>query len=325
MTAMAIAAARPRRVPSSAALAFAGVVLLGGVNAVAVRVALAELAPLWTATLRFGIAALVLLVVACLTRTPLPRGRALTGSVLYGAIGFAGAFGCIHWALVSVPPADTQTILALVPLLTFGLAVGLGLERYRAASLAGGLIAFAGIALIFGERLGGGTSAIPLLAAVAGAACMAGGNVVVKRFPGCHPVANNAVAMTVGAGILLVASLLAGEAPTIPRDPQTWLAIGYLSLAGSVAVFTLFVHVVHRWTASSASYVMLLMPLVTIALASVLTGEAVTPSFVAGCALVLAGVYLGAIRRHGHPRAVAPRPAPAPAADQPRASQPGCA
>ena len=66
------------------------------------------------------------------TRTPLPRGRALTGSVLYGAFGFAGAFGCIHWALVRVPPADTQTILALVPLLTFLFAVGSGLERFRA-------------------------------------------------------------------------------------------------------------------------------------------------------------------------------------------------
>ena len=193
MTAMAQLA------PSSAAPAFVGVVLLGGVNAVAVRVAIGELGPLWSATLRFGIAAIVLLSIAGLTRMPLPRGRALAGSCLYGALGFAGAFGCIHWALVRVPPADTQTVLALVPLLTFLFAVGAGLEPFRAASLVGGLVAFSGIAVIFGERLGAATPLPPLLAAVAGAACMAGGNVVVKRFPGSHPVASNAVAMTVGA------------------------------------------------------------------------------------------------------------------------------
>ncbi len=153
-----IVAAAPRVMPVGApGLAFLGVVLLGGVNAVAVRIADGELAPLWGATLRFGIAAGVLLVIVALTRTPLPRGRALTGSVLYGAIGFAAAFGCIHWALARVPPASAQTILALVPLLTFLFAVTQGLERFRAASLVGALVAFAGIAVIFGERLGTAT------------------------------------------------------------------------------------------------------------------------------------------------------------------------
>ena len=310
-----------RLAPSSAGLAFGGVVLLGGVNAVAVRVALGELGPLWTAALRFGIAAAVLLVVVLVTRTPWPRGRAITGSALYGAIGFAGAFGCIHWALVRVPPADTQTILALVPLLTFGFAVASGLESFRAASLAGGLVAFAGIAVIFGERLSTDTPLPALVAAVAGAACMAGGNIVVKRFPGCHPLANNAVAMTVGAGILVAASILTGESQRIPQDPRTWAAVAYVALAGSAAVFTLFVHVVHRWTASSASYVMLLMPLVTIIVAAAITGDAISAPFVAGSALVLAGVYLGAIRR----RPGTPRPVQAAAVTRRPSSQPGCA
>lgn len=310
-----------RLAPSSAGPAFGGVVVLGGVNAVAVRVALGELGPLWTAALRFGIAAAVLVVLVLATRTPWPRGRALTGSVLYGAIGFAGAFGCIHWALVRVPPADTQTILALVPLLTFGFAVGSGLERFRAASLVGGLVAFSGIGLIFGERLSADTPLPALVAAVAGAACMAGGNIVVKRFPGCHPVANNAVAMTVGAGILVASSVLTGESQRVPQDPRTWVAITYVALAGSAAVFTLFVHVVHRWTASSASYVMLLMPLVTIVVAAAITGDAVSAPFVVGSALVLAGVYLGAIRR----RTPTPRPVQAAAATHRPSSQPGCA
>ncbi len=275
-------------------LAFVGVVLLGGVNAVAVRIANDELAPLWGASLRFGIAAGVLLLIVALSRTPLPRGRALTGSVLYGAVGFAGAFGCIHWALVLVPPASAQTILALVPLLTFLFAVAQGLERFRAASLVGALVAFVGIAVIFGERLGTATPLPALVAVVAGATCMAQSTIIVKQFPKCHPLANNAVAMTIGALLLLGASVLTGEARVLPTDARTWGAVAYVSIAGTAAVFSLFVYVVQRWTASATSYVMLVMPLVTMVVAWLLLAQPITSASLAGGALVLAGVYIGA-------------------------------
>jgi drug/metabolite transporter (DMT)-like permease len=267
-------------------------------NAVAVRIANEQLDPLWTGTLRFGIAAAVLLVIVALTRTPLPRGAALTGSLLYGTVGIAGAFGCIHWALVRVPPASAQTILALVPLLTLLLAAGQRLERLRAASLAGAIVAVAGVLLIFGERLGAATPLPSLLAMLVAAACMAESNVIVKRFPMSHPVAHNAIAMCVGAAILLGASLVTGQRHSLPTDARTWAAVGYVSLAGSVAVFSLFLIVVQRWTASASSYVMLLMPLVTVLAASVLTGAAITPAFLAGGALVLAGVHVGTLRRY---------------------------
>ena len=73
---------------------------------------------------------------------------------------------------------------------------------------------------------------------------MAESNIIVKRYPKCHPVANNAVAMTVGAAVLLTASFVTGEAHALPTDARTWGAVAYVSLAGSVAVFSLFVYVV---------------------------------------------------------------------------------
>ena len=172
-----------------------------------------------------------------------------------------------------MPPADAQTILALVPLLTYLFAVALGLERFRPASLAGALVAFAGIAVIFAERLGTATPLPALAAVVVGAACMAASNIIVKRYPRAHPVAHNAVAMTVGAALLLAASLATGEAPR-PADRREDLGCrGVLSLGGAVAVFSLFVYVMGRWTASAASHVMLLMPLVTVAAAVAFRGR----------------------------------------------------
>lgn len=323
------ALAAERRPPDpSVGLTFAGVVLLGGGNAVAVRIANQELAPLWDATLRFGLAAVVLMAAVVATRTPWPSGRALTGSVLYGIVGFALAFGCVHWALVRVPPGQVQTTLALVPLLTLLLAVAQGLETFRLAGLAGALIAFAGIAVVFGEQLAAATPAVPLVVVVLGAAFLAESNVIMKRYPKCHPIANNAVAMAVGSVALLGASLAAGEPRVAPADPQTWGAVAYVAIGGSVGVFTLFVHLVGRVTASAASHVMLLMPIVTIVAASVVTGDAITPPLVAGAVLVLGGVYVGAVGR--------PRRSPTPVATGSAVSQtaartvlpetqPGCA
>ncbi len=277
--------------------AFLAIVVVGGGNGIAVRFSDHELAPFWGATLRFGIAAFVLLAIVGLRRVPLPRGAALTGSLLYGLFGFAGAFGFIYWGLVAAPAGLAQVILALVPLLTFLFAVGQGLEHFRPQSLAGAVIALVGIAVVFGERLGSGVPIASMLALLAAAACMAESNVIVKRFPKCHPVANNAIAMTTGAALLFALSLVAGEAHVMPTGAQTWVALLYVSLAGSVVVFSLFLYVIERWTASATSYVMLLMPLVAVVLAAPLLGESITPAFVVGGAFVLAGVYVGAFAR----------------------------
>lgn len=319
---------------SSTAIALLAIVLIGGLNGVAIRISNRELAPFWGGTLRFGIAALALFGVVALRRVPLPRGPALTGSILYGALGFGAAFALIYWALVQAPAGLAQVILALVPLLTFLFAVGQGQEPFRVQGLAGALLALLGIGIVFAERLGTALPLASMLAVLAAAACIAESNVVVKRFPRCHPVANNAIAMATGGAILLLASLVAAEPRRLPADPSTVAAVGYISLAGSVVVFSLFLFVIARWTASASSYVMLLMPLVAVVAAAILLGESVTPAFLVGGALVLAGVYLGsfapAIRVSGgrliltRPPRLAPRLAVATGGSS-APSQPGCA
>ena len=58
-----------------------------------------------------------------LLRLPLPRGRALLGACVYGALIFGGAFSFTYFALVRIHAGLGQTILALVPLATLLLAV----------------------------------------------------------------------------------------------------------------------------------------------------------------------------------------------------------
>jgi drug/metabolite transporter (DMT)-like permease len=97
--------------------------LLAGGNAVGVRFSNRELDPLWGAGLRFALAAGILLAVMAALRLALPRGRALTGALLYGALNFGAAFALAYYGLVRVHAGLGQTLLALVPLVTLLLAV----------------------------------------------------------------------------------------------------------------------------------------------------------------------------------------------------------
>lgn len=101
--------------------------------------------------------------------------------------------------------------------------------------------------------------------------------------------------MLVGAGVLLPISLFIGERWVLPTQQDTWTAMVYLVLAGSVAVFWLYVLVLRRWTASAASFEFLLIPLATIPFSALLTDEVITPIMLLGGAVILAGVYFGAL------------------------------
>jgi drug/metabolite transporter (DMT)-like permease len=241
-------------------------------------------------------------------RLALPRGRALVGAVLYGAIIFGAAFALAYYALVRIHAGLGQTILALVPLATLLLAVAQRQERLHRAAVAGTLLAFAGVALISGlsER-----DAVPLLSVIAslGAVlCFAEGTVVVRRFPPVHPVTQNALGMTAGAAILVAASLLVGETVAAPERAATWLALAYTVVIGSGVVFVLYVIVIRLWSASRAAYSFVITPIVTVLLSAWLDDEPITAALVVGGALVLAGVYVGALR----PASLEAHPAPAP-------------
>jgi drug/metabolite transporter (DMT)-like permease len=109
-------------------------------------------------------------------------------------------------------------------------------------------------------------------------------------------VTMNAVGMTAGAALLLAAALFANEPLELPDRLETWAAIAYLVVIGSVVVFLLYLVVLRYWAASRASYGFVIIPFVTLALSGWLDNEPVGVGLVVGGILVMAGVYVGALR-----------------------------
>lgn len=275
--------------------AFAGAVLIGGGNFLAVKLSNEELEPLYGATLRFAAAALLLFLLARIKGWPLPQGRDALGAAWYGFLGFGLSYALLYFALVELSPGLTSVIIAAAPLLTLALAVAHGQERFTRAKVTGGLLAVAGIGVLSLRTVTGDLEFVHFGAAVIAVVAIAESSVVVKGLRGTHPFTTNAVGMATGAVMLAVGSVAFGESWIVPGDTQTWFVLVWLVIAGSIGLFSLFLYVIARWTASASVYAVTLMPVVAVTLGVLFADEELTVELLLGGVLVLAAVYIGAL------------------------------
>ena len=280
--------------------AFGLLVVLVGTNLVAIRYSNRELAPFWNAGFRFVLAAAGFAIIAAVRRSPRPTRRQIIGGAAYGLFAFAGFFGFIYVGLVRAPATIGQTMLAVNPLVTMLLAAAFGMERLRGRALVGAAISLVGIGLSFGVASRLDVPILSLLALLAATTSFAAGSIVARGLRGADPVVQNLLATLVGGSILLGLSAALGEPWRLPTTAGTWLAFGYLVVPGTLLVFLLLLYVLREWSATASSYQFVLAPIVSISLAGLLLGEPVGPQVLAGVALVLIGVYIGALS--GRPR-----------------------
>lgn len=273
----------------------AGSVLAGG-NGVAIRFSNRDLDPLWGAGLRFVLASGLLFALVAALGRGLPRGRALAGAIAFGLLQFGATYALAYYALVELHAGFGQILLALVPLMTLFLATLERQERFRLTALGGGGLALVGVAIMSSAPLQGSLPVWSVLAALGSALCFAQAAVLVRWVPPVDAVVMNAVGMSAGAVALVAAAFVAGETLELPVDFGTWTAVVYLVTFGSIGVFLLYLYVLRHWVASRASYSFVLIPVVTLALSSWLDDEPIGVGLLLGGALVLAGVYVGALR-----------------------------
>lgn len=278
-------------------VAFGLLVLIGGINFVAVRFSNQELAPFWGAGLRFSAASLLLFIFVYLRGLSLPKGRTLVGAILYGILNFGATYAFVYVALVQISAGLAAVIMSLVPLITIFLAFLQGLEKIKLRVIIGGLIAAGGVALLFNNQLSINAPTIYILAMVAGAVAAAETGVVVKKFPKSDPVVTNAVGMGVGAGLLLILAIISKEPLLIPEMFSTWVALSYLVFIGSISMFMLYLFVLSKWTASATSYMLVLTPIVAVLASAWLEKTTISIVFLISSVLVLVGVYIGALKK----------------------------
>lgn len=282
----------PRRLaPFGAFLACA---LIWSSTFLVIRVGNDSLPPMWAASLRLGLAAAILFVLARATPDGLPRGAARRTAIAYGIAQFGVNFPLLYWGETAVPSGIAAVVFASVPLWSAGFAHLLGLERLRPLKIAGALVALGGVALVCAGSLGGAVPPLPLLAVLAAAVTASFGTALLKRGPRHSALGVNAVGTLAGLPVALLGSFLLREPHPIPHTLATLGPLLYLTVAGSVVAFVLVTWLIQRWPVTRVSFIGVVIPVLALFLGSVFRHERIVAGGLAGAAIVVAGVLLGA-------------------------------
>jgi drug/metabolite transporter (DMT)-like permease len=128
----------------------------------------------------------------------------------------------------------------------------------------------------------------------------AAAGVVTKRHgTSLHAASLNAPAMLIGGGVLVAAAIATGEQLGPPRDANTWTAIGYLAVVGSVISFLVYFSLLKTWSVTSLSFISVFTPAIALALGFVFLKEQPTFWTAIGATLILSGVTLALSRPRG--------------------------
>src|SRR3712207_6317394 len=149
-----------------------------------IKLGLSDLPPVSFAALRFLIAAAILLLIMAVQKIPLPRTRQEWAlAAITGIFQFFINYALLFWGEQHVSSGLAAVLQATIP--AFGLALAhlhLPGERLTRAKAAGVVLGVAGVAVIFSNQLAlaGRMAMWGGAAIVAGAACAAYSNVLVK-------------------------------------------------------------------------------------------------------------------------------------------------
>jgi len=92
--------------------------------------------------------------------------------------------------------------------------------------------------------------------------------------------------------IFIAASATDNRIPISEIPYQTWGAIGYLTLMGSVIAFTAFIYSIKHLPPAISSLYAYINPLVAMVTGAILLNEPLTSTIIIGACITLAGVYL---------------------------------
>lgn len=273
-------------------LAFATCAAIWGSTFLVISIGNDAVPPMWAATIRLVLAAVLLTALALLTRQGLPRGAALRAAAGFGFLNFGISFALLYWGETIVPSGLSAVVYGTVPLSTALFARAFGLEALRPLKLLGALVALGGVAALFSSQIRGGAPLLPLLAIFGAATSASLSGVVLKRGPRQAPLGVNAVGAWAGLPVCLVASWLAGESHAMPRGAGAWLPIVYLTVVGSFGAFVIYAWLVNRWKLTRISFIAVIVPIVALILGALFRGERLGAGAVLGTVLVFGGLGL---------------------------------
>ncbi|MFI9326702.1 EamA family transporter [Kitasatospora sp. NPDC052868] len=301
----------PAKLGGAVWVALALVYVVWGSTYLAIRIALETMPSFLSAGARFLCAGLLLAGFVAVRRGPaelrvsLPQ---LGSSALVGGLLLTGGNGLVVLGENSIPSGLAALLVAAVPLWMVLLTATVG-ERPKPVELAGVLLGLAGLVVLSAPAIGGDIAPVGVIAVICATLTWSAGSFAAKRIPmPASVLAASAYQMLAGGLGNVLIGLARGEEHGLNLaevSGRSWLALGYLVLAGSLVGYTAY-----AWLLKSAPLTLVatyayVNPVVAVLLGWLVLAEPLTGPTLAGGAIVVAGVCLVV--------SVSRRPAKAPA------------
>jgi drug/metabolite transporter (DMT)-like permease len=293
--------------PVGSLVRFISLALIWGSSFLWIKMALGGLSPIQIALIRLLLGAAVIIGLALLTRTKLPRDRKIWSRMVVPALfGNAIPFTLFGLGERTVDSGVAGVLNATTPLWALLITLVIGTERrLGAVRLTGLLLGFAGTLVIFAPWHAAGLASWGALACLVAAISYAisyayiGKNLVGKL----SPIAMSASQMGGGAVLVAVALPFTGGLDTVRLGVAPLVAVSILGVFGTGVALVFNNRLIIDEGVTTATSVGYLLPVVSVLLGVFFLHEPLNVRIVAGMVVVLAGVALSR-RRHAAPVAL---------------------
>ncbi len=213
----------------------------------------------------------------------------LSGTLL--AISHAAYFAAIRAAGVTIP---TLLTICVAPLVVTGQSVILKLETLNGRIVLALISAMIGSVLLVGLHSPNGTdndlplgTTLSLISAVGYASMIVCGRFLAADY---HPLQVTTVTFGVGTIVLLLVNLANGV--VVVHTTRGWMLVLYLALVPTAFAYWMFQTGLRSVSATAASIIGMLDPLVAALLAWVLFGETLAVTGIAGAGMLMMSIFL---------------------------------
>jgi len=285
-------------------VAFATVYLVWGSTYFFIRMAIHGFPPMLMGAIRFFTAGMLMLIWCIIKGEKIFIWKSIITSAIVGVLLLGVGNGIVIWVEQTLPSAMVAILVSAAPVWFVLLdRQNWGVNFRSRPTVAGLIIGFAGVILLFGEQLnkiftGGDVSAkLPaMLLLIVGSISWSGGSLYSKHHPSEGSAGVNVAWQMIIAGLVfLPCSLLNHEFNNLHFGQipgQSWFALVYLILFGSIAAFSAYVWLLQVRSATQVSTYAYVNPVIAVILGMLFASEHISLIQIAGLVVILGSVLL---------------------------------
>lgn len=266
-------------------------VLIWGGNWANLKIGLTYVTPMNSVFHRLFFSTFMIAPFLLLCKNGIRRDYRTIAKVIVLSATWAFSMIFMMWGLESESSGTSSILTYTQPLFVFGLSAIFLKNEITKVKITGVLLGFAGIGIIYLDRIGGG-SILPILLLILGAFLWAVSIVFYKTIAAdVHPYWISFFQVSIGSIIAFPLAIVTGGI-SFPSELTYLLSLLYLTVLSTVLGFFLWFYLIRNEDATTVSSSTLTIPIIAFITGAIVLGEPINPLQIVGIIMVLTGVYL---------------------------------